>query len=168
MSDSRKEAREFNVETNFQKLARRPGGIARDQALKNAAANIDAFKPGFEGWLDQELANLLELVSRTSSKPNTSWIESAERQSQRLVDVAETMDYPLMSFVANNLCLILEALRCGAEYRAEVIGCHIDAILLSRQPQYRHLRSEDLPELSVGLTRFLEAPRLQPGLDDKV
>ncbi len=40
-----KDARVFSVETNFQKMARRPGGILREQALMNAEKELRrAFK----------------------------------------------------------------------------------------------------------------------------
>jgi hypothetical protein len=35
-----KDARIFSVETNFQKMARRPGGIQREQALMNAETEL--------------------------------------------------------------------------------------------------------------------------------
>ena len=49
MSESDKpEARIFAVETRFQKLARRSGGIPRDQAIEQATLQIDAAKPTFD------------------------------------------------------------------------------------------------------------------------
>ena len=36
-----REARVFSVETRFQKMARRPGGVPRDQAIEKAAAKIE-------------------------------------------------------------------------------------------------------------------------------
>jgi hypothetical protein len=39
-NNSKKDARIFSVETNFQKMARRPGGIQREQALMNAETEL--------------------------------------------------------------------------------------------------------------------------------
>ena len=154
-------AREFYTETNFQKQARRPGGIARDQALKNADANIAMLKPSFEDWLNEQINALVKTIPKRGAIPaGLSWIDAADINSQRLADVAATMDYRFMSFVAKNLSLIFDAIRNGSEYRGDVIECHINALRLSRQQQYRELRSEDLPELSKGLRRILESPRL--------
>jgi len=154
-------AREFYTETNFQKQARRPGGIARDKALKNADANIEILKPGFEDWLDEEINSLVQTIpdEESSKFAGLSWIDAADINSQRLADVAATMDYQFTSFVAKNLSLIFDAIRHGSEYRSDVITCHINALRLSRQQKYRKLRSEDLPELSEGLRRILESPR---------
>ena len=155
-------AREFHVETNFQNMAPRPGGIMRDQALKNAEHNIDALRPGFEIWLDHEMNDLLRIIPSAESGglADMSWIDVADAYSQRLADVSATMDYQFMSFVANNLCMIFDAIRSGAEYHREVITCHINVLRLARQQQYRKLRSEDLPELSEGLRRILDPRRL--------
>src|SRR5205085_5158198 len=56
------EAHTFYVDTRFQRLARRPGGVPREQALEGAQANIDESKPEFEIWLDAELQNLAAVV----------------------------------------------------------------------------------------------------------
>ena len=163
MSDDNDRVCEFQIDTNFQKMARRPGGIARDQALKNASANIDTFRPGFEDWLDAELEELMRVVpnAEPNNRADLSWIDAAETNSHHLADIAATMDYQFVSFVAKNLCLIFDAIRHGAEFRGEVITCHINALQLARQQQYRKLRSEDLPELSEGLRRILDSPRSQ-------
>jgi hypothetical protein len=48
---SSREGRTFPVETRFQKLARRPGGLPRAQAIEAAQAKIEESKPEFETWL---------------------------------------------------------------------------------------------------------------------
>jgi hypothetical protein len=167
-SDNRPDPYEFDIETNFQRMARRPGGVTRDRAIQNADRNIETFKPGFETWLDNELARLLQTIPSDPAMQmnDLSWIPAADAKCQRLADVAATMDYQLMSFVANNLCLIFDAIRNGAAYRGDVIDCHVSALRLARQRQYRKMRSEDLPELSDGLRRILESPRLQPRMGE--
>lgn len=166
MPDHDHVAREFAVETNFQKLARRPGGISREQALKQAEAEIATYKPGFEAWLNAEIEKLFALVPDigTGQPSDLSWIEAADIHSQRLADVAATMSYQFVSFVAANLCVIFEAIRNGAAYDEDVIACHIGALQLARQEQYRRISATDLPELSDGLRRVLNSPRLQPKL----
>jgi hypothetical protein len=71
-------------------------------------------------------------------------------------DVGTTMGFELVTFITNNLCEIFEAIIAGASPRNEIIDCHIDALLLAKQEQYRHLRPEQLPELNSGLRRVLE------------
>ena len=43
-----RQAQTFFVETRFQRMARRPGGVRREQALENAQANLEESKPEFE------------------------------------------------------------------------------------------------------------------------
>ena len=160
--------REFYVESNFQKMARRPGGISRDQALSRADTNIDAIKLNFTTWLDEQLNDFFNLIPDQGSAEfqKMAWIDAADIYSQRLADVAATMDYQFVSFVANNLCMIFEAIKRGAEHNREIITCHINALHLARQQQYRGMRPQDLPELAEGLRNILNSPSLQPHLDD--
>ena len=58
------EAREFHVETKFQVLAKRPGGVPRDQALLNAQTTVATLKPGFETWIDDEMTLLLRAIPK--------------------------------------------------------------------------------------------------------
>jgi hypothetical protein len=37
-----------------------------------------------------------------------------------------------------------------------MIDCHIDALFLARTDRYRHLRPEQLPEMTSGLRRVVE------------
>jgi hypothetical protein len=160
MSDKDKSAPEprlFEVETSFQKLARRPGGATREDAVKTAAANIEQIKPVFAEWLDQEFAELLRIVPDRKVRDTNDplWIEAIDRCSTRLVDGAATMGYPFISFVATNLHAVCEAIREGADYRSEVMACHIDALFLARLPKYKNMRPEDMPELAEGLRQVL-------------
>ena len=53
MSDeAEREARAFFVDSRFEQLARRPGGMPRDEALERAQATIDEIRPSFGEWLD--------------------------------------------------------------------------------------------------------------------
>ena len=151
--------REFRVETNFQLKARKPGGVPRDKALTNASKNIERLKPSFEHWLDNEINELLRIIANTNpgADSDISWIDDAHTHSQNLADVGSTIDYQLLSFVSANLCRIFEAMKTGAPYNGGIIACHVDALRLARQQQYRWMRAEDLPELSDGLRRILES-----------
>src|SRR6478736_5292899 len=102
---SASEPRLFEVETSFQKLARRPGGVTREDAVKTANANIEQIKPVFAEWLDQEFEELLRIVPDRKVRETTDkmWLDAIDRCSTRLLDGAATMGYPFISFVATNL-----------------------------------------------------------------
>jgi len=96
-----------------------------------------------------------------------SSIERAYTSCAHLRDVGATMDFELVTFVANNLCEILDAMKAGAVYDKDAIDCHMDALLLARTEPYRHLRPEQVPEMSSGLRRVGELVSIVPADIDK-
>jgi hypothetical protein len=157
--DSADDPNTFSVDTNFQKMARRAGGVPRERALENARIAIDAIRLNFRDWLDGEIGALAaEIRKGKSSDPSDlRWAEAAATHCRQIRDVGTTMGFELATFIANNLCVILESIISGAAARSDMIDCHIDALYLAKQDQYRHLRPEQLPELSGGLRRVVEA-----------
>jgi hypothetical protein len=160
--DAEQDARTFFVDSRFEQMARRPGGMPRDEALERAQATIDEIRPSFAEWLDSELKELSRVVEQNgphgSNDPN--WVDTAHTLCLRIRDVGTTMGFDLVTFVAGNLSEIFDAINSGTDYRADLIECHIQALLLARQEQYRNLRPEHLPELSSGLRRVAEyAPK---------
>jgi hypothetical protein len=163
-----REARTFFVDTRFQRLARRPGGVPRDQAIESAQAGLDAGQPDFEAWLDGQLYELVDTLRQVQAgTADSNWSQSIAAQCRQLRDVGTTMGFVLLTFVANNLCEMLESTNGGgAQSNLGLIACHVDALLLARQKQYRKLRPEQLPELSEGLRRvaeFAESASIAPG-----
>ena len=151
------EAYTFYPDSRFERLARRPGGIAREQAIASAQAHVDDLKSEFVIWLDRELHELsAALLPIEENSSDTSSLERAHLCCAQLRDVGETMGYDLISFVANNLCEILDAFKAGAAYDKDMIDCHMDALLLARTEQYRHLTPDQVPEMTSGLRRVVE------------
>ena len=148
----------IQVETHFQKMARRSGGISRQQALENAQVAIDSIKLGFSDWLDGEIQSLTAAITKGKSAAAGSidWAESAVAHARQIRDVGTTMGYDLATFIAGNLCEICESIVAGAPPRIDLIDCHIGALALAKQPQYRHLRPDQVPELSTGLRRIVD------------
>ena len=160
--DAERDARAFFVDSRFEQLARRPGGMPRDEALERAQTMIDEIRPSFGEWLDGELKELSRVVEQSGphGANEPGWVHAAYTQCLRIRDVGTTMGNDLVTFVAGNLSEIFNAINSGTDYRADLIECHIQALLLARQEQYRNLRPEQLPELSSGLRRVAEyAPR---------
>jgi hypothetical protein len=157
------EARIFSPKTRFQTLARRPGGVSRTQAVENAQNRIEEAKLGFDEWLDGELAELIGWIERAKSgEAVEEWIEAAQFHSNQLRDVGTTVGFELLTFIANTLCTILDGIKAGAECNMESLICHIDSLLLIRQKQFRHLRPDQVPELSRGLHRVAESVSIIP------
>jgi hypothetical protein len=158
-----KEARVFSPKTRFQTLARRPGGVSRNQAVESAQSKIEEAKLGFDDWLDRELAELIGAIERAKAgEPVDRWIGAAQLHANQLRDIGTTVGFELLTFVANTLCTILDGIKAGAECNMDSITCHIDSLLLIRQKQFRHLRPDEVPELSGGLHRVAESVSLAP------
>lgn len=164
MSDKTKsDANTSIVDTHFQQMARRAGGVPRAQALESAQAAINTIKLNFGDWLDREVKSLTAEISKGKSakSDDLSWAAAAGIHSRHMRDVGTTMGFELVTFIANNLSRMFEVIVAGGKLQHaaidyEVIDCHIDALLLAKQEQYRHLRPEQLPDLSSGLKRVLE------------
>lgn len=155
--DESADVRIFPVETRFQRMARQPGGVPRDQALRQAFAAIEEMKPGFDPWLEGEMQSLVDAVARAQvGKSAVEWAETANLHSRNIRDVGTTMGYELLSFVANSLCEVLDAVEAGATCNLESVTCHLDALTLARQPEYRGLSPDQLPELASGLRSVVD------------
>lgn len=142
-------ARIFLVDTPFQRMARRPGGVPREEAIQSAQSEIEQIKPGFEEWLDRELQELIDSAHAGDAKPD--WIASANVHCRQLRDVGATMGLELLSLVADSLCDLLDSIAAGGACNMDWIVCHTDALLLARQAPHRHLKPEQVPELIRGL-----------------
>jgi hypothetical protein len=157
------EARVFSPKTRFQTLARRPGGVPRGRALDNAQNKVEEAKLGFDEWLDAEMTELIGAVERArSGAPVDDWIDAAQFHTNQLRDVGTTVGFELLTFISNTLSTILDGIKAGAECNVKSLTCHIDSLLLIRQNQFRHLRPDQVPELSRGLHQVAESVSIIP------
>lgn len=153
----------FYPDTRFERLARRPGGVERDQAIQRAQVEVDGMKEDFAVWIDSEFEKLNAALSQIANTPgDKAALERANSYCMHLRDVGATMGYELVTFVARTLCEILDAYIAGAPYDQNVIDCHSDAFLLARMEQYRHLRPDQVPDLANGLLRVVEIASIIP------
>lgn len=162
------EARIFAVDTRFQTLARREGGIGREKAIERAYVEIEVAKSDFDQWFDIELQELALLVnSAQSGNGEPGWIETAGFRSRQLRYGAGTLGFELIEFIAGSLCEILDSIEAGKECNMESILCHVDALFLTRQSFYRLLKPEQVPELTKGLRRVVKRVTISPHSNEK-
>jgi hypothetical protein len=162
------EVRIFFANTRFERMARRPGGVPRQQALGQAQTKVNDLKTGFINWLDQELADLNASLAKVERDfTDKLALESAYRNCSELRDVGATMGYGLVSFIAGNLCKIITTMKAGATYDKDMIDCHRNAFMLARTDQYRNLRPEQVPEMASGLRRVVELATKTPWQPNK-
>jgi hypothetical protein len=146
----------FPVETRFQKLARREGGVPKDKAIEQAQDQIEKVKPSFDQWLDDELRELTSLVANAEAgKSGSDWVEIANARCRQLCESSGTLGFSLLSFIARSLCDIFDSIEAGAERNMESITCHVDALNLAAQKSYRRLQPDEVPELTEGLRRVV-------------
>jgi len=158
------DARIFYADTRFERMARRPGGLEKDKALALAQVQVDELKPEFNDWLDRELHELGLAFSRIKDDSSDGKsFNHAYFSCTQLRDVGATMDLQLVTFVADNLCEILDAFNAGGAYDPDMIDCHMKALLLARTEPYRHLSPNKFPEMSDGLRYIVELASIVPG-----
>ena len=63
-NDAKHEATVFYADNRFERMARRQGCVAREQALENAQTHIEELKSDFIEWLDQEMQELRTALSQ--------------------------------------------------------------------------------------------------------
>jgi hypothetical protein len=152
------EARLFFVDTRFQKMARRPGGVPRDRAIEQAQKYIDKeTKETFDEWLERELEALKGAISELQSdSADPDKLDEACSHCRQLRDVGTTCHFELLTFIADSLCEILDATKAGASFDLESVACHVDALMVVKKKSYRGLKPEQLPELTDGLRKVVQ------------
>jgi hypothetical protein len=160
------EARIFSPNTRFHTMARRPGGVSRKDAIAGAQAKVDEIQPEFGNWLGAEIAALSETIERLKAG-DPEGIDRALFHSNQLRDVGTTMGFELVSYVANTLSIILSRIKAGAECNIDSIVCHMHALSLVRQENYRRLRPDEVPELLEGLHQVAESVSIVPASGQK-
>ncbi len=157
--NSRSTYREIEVDNEFGRAARAPGGLSRSDALAHAEAEIERVKPQVSQYIKQECARLGTALrsARTGKRVDSSAVAQAYTASQHLRDVADSVGHPLVGLIATNLCNIFEAVELAQiDYPGAVIDCHFDALRLALSRRYRGKKLKDLPELSTGLVQIVE------------
>jgi hypothetical protein len=151
------EARIFEVDTNFQQMARRPGGISRDRAIERAETEIAEVKVEFDDWLDRELTELATAFAAARAHPrDAERLADLAVRGRQIRDVAATMRFELLSFVAASLSDLLDSINGEAEIPIDSIVCHLDALNLAAKPHFRGLQPEQVPDLTKGLRRVVK------------
>jgi hypothetical protein len=79
-----KQARIFHVDTMFQQLARKPGGLSREEAMAGAQRNVEKLKPDVAEWLFVRIQNLAEIVSAAEA-------DAIDARSDRLLRGRRTL-----------------------------------------------------------------------------
>lgn len=157
------EATIFYADTRFERMARRPGGVSREEAIQRAQGAVDELKTDFGDWIDEQYSALSSTLAKIARDPSDKGaLERAHQKSAYLRDVGGTMGFTLVTFIASTLCDVLEAYIAGAAFDKNVTDCHMDAFLLARTDEFKHMRPDQVPELAKGLLRVVEVASIVP------
>ncbi len=84
----------FYPENRFDRMARRAGGVPREQALAQAQAQVDEIAPGFTPWLEQEMQALCTAIDALSKNPASKMHrEKATQSSEQMRDTGSTLGF---------------------------------------------------------------------------
>lgn len=168
MSDS--ESPLFKIlrfETNFAKRAKRPGGVKRDEALERAETLIQESEPDYLAAMDADIAEVLKTFTtpKIAEPTDTDVFGTAYSTVSRIRDMGGTFGFHLLTESADSFCTLLDRLsdqkREGCALPparvAEAIHCHVDAITLTRQSEYRNCQPNSAEDLLSGLRHVVDA-----------
>jgi hypothetical protein len=79
---AKSDARVFSVDTRFQKMARREGGIPRDKAIAQAQTGIKEAKSHFDGWLEGELKEFVRLMKKSRRRQGRQGLDQNRKLPQ--------------------------------------------------------------------------------------
>ncbi len=154
--------REIEVDDNFGRQARAPGALSREDAIKRAHTELKQLKPQLEEHVKlqcQRLETAL-LAACGRDERHLSYMGDAYAASLSLREIADSIGYTLVGFIAANLCTIIETADAAhMDYPAAVIDCHCDALRLALSAPYQGKQLRDLPKLSAGLLQTVRVTK---------
>jgi hypothetical protein len=161
----------FDVDNAFGRKAGEPGGPPRQAAIDRAQRELMLMRPRLTEYMMGECRRLEAALSaaRDGDADYASLVREAYAASQNVRDVAASIGFPLLGFIATNLCTVIEtADEARMDYPAAVIDCHFDALRLARSDSYEAKQLAEVPELSGGLLQTVQlvkamAARTSPG-----
>ena len=149
----------FDVDNAFGRKASAPGGLSREAAIDRAQQELALIHARLTEYIMAECQRVEAILSaaRAGDGDYASLVREAYAASQNLRDVAGSMGYPLLGFVATNLCTVIETVdEAHMDYPAAVIDCHLDAMRLARSDSYGAKEFAEVSELSGGLLQTVQ------------
>lgn len=146
--------REIKVDDKFGQHMRSPTRLSRGAAIKRAEAELRSIQPRIEGYVKLESKNLEAalMAARQKDESYATNVRNAYAASQNIRDVANSIGYSLIGFIATNLCTIIEVTDAvSIECPAAIFDCYYQALRLALGRNYVKKSLKELPELSAGL-----------------
>ena len=100
-----------------------------EAAIERAEAALQAMAEIFESWIDEEVALLSE--ARAALKANgvsLDTIDALSRKAHDLKGQGTTLNFPLVTTIADLLCKLCEDLPSPDELPVPLVDAHVDAV----------------------------------------
>lgn len=124
--------RMFEAPNNMRRKARPNGGLTLEEMEKGEAAAISRLKLGHGRELTQEVDALAALAREILQDPASAndKINSVLIRAQSVRVLAATFDQPLLSEVADSLCVMIDSHEMTCDKMLQLIQLHVDTIRL--------------------------------------
>jgi hypothetical protein len=152
-------SREVKRDDVFGRHARSLASFSRKIAIERATAELARLKPRITAHIKEECRHVEAalLAAQARDESYRTHVAEAYRASLNLRDVAQSMDYSLVGFVAANFCLIVETADAAqTDYPAAILDCYLDAFRLAQTRPYKTKQPEELPAFSAGLLQTVQ------------
>lgn len=143
--------------TRFHKLAKREGGITREEALKKAEKFIESLKPQYIEWLRADMEKLQTIVRafREGVPGPVEW-KAAYRQSCVIRDLGSTFDYYTVTDIADSLCELLKRFEGNGVHHQSAVEAHLHALQLVGSTEIKDPAAREGHRLLDGLRQVVD------------
>ena len=144
--------------TRFHRLAKRAGGISRDEAIKRSDTFLETAKSKYHEWVAEDVQRLEKALAalRGQTVPDPEALENAYHRTRVIRDLGDTMGYPLITVVADSLCELLHRFKNANVYSEPAVDTHFWSLMLVSAPTYKGGEKEETDNLLSGLRRVVD------------
>ena len=157
-SDSASSVKVVDVESRLSKLALKPGGVSKADAIANASTAIDGLRTDYPDWLEKDLASLQEAiaVANENGGEDRAALDAIYRKAAQIRDLGTSFDFPLITAAADSLCELVYRLIENQAYDSRSIDCHVTALNYLKQPKSQTADDKQSMPLVRGLKALVE------------
>jgi len=150
-------ARRIEKTSRFAVMARRPGGVSREQALARAEETIEKQKDNYLTWVARDLGVLETCIQKIHEHQGAGDedLAAAYSKTAQIRDLGATFGFPLTTEVADSLCELLHRMRHARTYGRGALQTHLEALKLVCTEAFKGKQANDEKPLLDGLGHVL-------------
>lgn len=149
IASSAQSFRLVTIETRFEALARRPGGVPRSSAIATAKSNIETVAPEHTRALAAKIESLEKWLDDLLPKSLVSTAGPFLDELYELRDISATIGFPSVALIADALCKLLD--RAGGKSRNAIVSCFVRSLSLCMRREYRETEQPEVQRLVANL-----------------